>query len=210
MPNINRPRTSRNTNYVTQIDKIESRGLRELVVDDGTIVECEQIYYVSINGDWYPFAPLNNQTLEIGWARYDDNEFSVSSPFNFSEGISFEVPNNAGKVIDLYNLNAYNGTEFTLEEGCTYSLTIAFKAHLNTNNGHMTINLNCETDTDYSRIGDVIIFPKGNGVEHTFSRVFNFYVNTNVAIKGLKIIMEGSHSGSLYEVIYFIEKLSHA
>lgn len=207
MPNNNTPRTNQNTNYQTQIDKVES--LQGLVVEDGTIVDNEGTYYVSSGGDWYPFAPLTPNTLEIGWARYNDTQYTALSPKNFTTA-TFYVPNNAGTEIDNYNLNAYNGTEFTLEEGCTYSLTIAFKAHINTNNGHIELNMICPTDNDYLRLSDIIIFPKGNGVAHSYSRVFNFYVNTNAAASGLKMQMKASHAGSIYSVIYFIEKTCHA
>jgi hypothetical protein len=207
MPNINRPRTKRDSAYRTQLDKLDD--LRGSVVENGTIVECLGVYYASIEGDWMPFAPLNNESLEIGWARYDDTEFTIDNPKNFTTS-EFFLPNNAQVAIDNYRLNAYNGTEFTLEDGATYALTVAFKAHLNTNNGHLSINMFCNGETDYNRIGDVIVFPKGNGIEHTFSRVFNFYVSRQAAIDGLKIKMQASHAGSIYDVIYFIEKLSHA
>ena len=210
MPNINRPRTSRNTNYATQIDKVDD--LRGLVVEDGTIVECLQVYYVSINGDWFPFAPLNNETLEIGWARYDDTMFNAGTPFIFTDNNPFNLPNNAGVTIDDYNLSMYSATDqmFTLEAGCTYALTIAFKAYLNTNNGHIELSFNAPDDYDYSNIADVIIFPKGNGIEHIFSRSFNFYCNEGAQSGGINLIMNASHAGAIYDIKYFIEKLSHA
>lgn len=208
MPNINRSRTRINSQFKTQLDTIPSENLNDLVVEDGTIIEYENVYYVSINGDWEQFAPINNAALNTGWARYNDTQYNISNPYNFSTS-AFFVPNNGRIIIDNYNLNAYNGTEFTLEKNCTYALTIAFKAHINSNNGHLTINLSCNRDTDYSRIGDVIVFPKGNGIEHTFSRMFNFYANDNVVLDGLKIKMQSSHGGSIYDVMYFIEKLSH-
>lgn len=211
MPNQRVPivRRQENTNYRTQLDKVTTEQLQTIIVEDGTIVECEQVYYISVNGDWMPFAPLTPEVLGTGWARYDGTQYTSGSPYNFTT-TAFFLPNNAAIRIDNYNLNAYNGTEFVLEEGCTYSLTIAFRAHINTNNGHLSINFYCPLDTDYTRIGDVIVFPKGNGIEHTFSRVFNFYANANVVRGGLKVKMQSSHAGSIYDVIYFIEKLSNA
>lgn len=210
MPNINRQRTSRNTNYATQIDKVDD--LRGLVVEDGTIVECEQVYYVSIEGDWFPFAPLNNAALQIGWARYDDTQYNSQYPSVFSANTPFSLYNDAGFQVDQYNLLMYNANDqlFTLEIGSTYALTIAFKAYLNTNNGHIELKFNCQDDPDYSSIADIIIFPKGNGIEHTFSRSFNFYCTELATISGINILMEASHSGAIYDVKYFIEKLSHA
>lgn len=211
MPNQRTPivRRQANTNYRTQLDKVTADELQSIVVEDGTMVECEQTYYVSINGDWIPFAPMSPEVLNTGWARYDDTQYNIGSPYNFNTN-AFFLPNNGAINYDRYNLHAYNGEELILEEGCTYSLTIAFKAHIDSNNGHMTINLDCLTNTDYSRIGDVIVFPKGNGIEHTFSRVFNFYADAEAVRSGLKVKMQSNHAGSIYDVIYFIEKLSNA
>ena len=162
MPNQREPtpRTNSNTNYQTQCDKVTT--LEGLVVEDGTIVECNQVYYCSVNGHWEQFAPLTTEMLGGGWARYDDTNYNLANPYNFTT-TPFFIPNDGRVEIDSYDLNAYDGTKLTLEVGATYIVTVAFKAHLNTSNGHMAINLDCVGDADYSRIGDVLIFPKGNG-----------------------------------------------
>jgi hypothetical protein len=210
MPNINRPRTKRDSAYRTQLDKLDD--LRGSVVENGTIVECLGVYYASIEGDWFPFAPLNNESLQIGWARYDDTQYTSETPSIFSANTPFSLYNNAGVAIDQYNLFMYNSNDqlFMLEEGSTYALTVAFKAYLNTNNGHIELSFNAQDDADYSNIGDVIIFPKGNGEEHIFSRSFNFYCTEFASISGINLLMTASHSGAIYDVKYFIEKLSHA
>lgn len=211
MPNERTPisRTKRNSQFVVQAESLTRIQKINAVPEIGAIIECESIYYVGNGSQWMPFAPIDNTTLQTGWARYDDGQYNIGRPYNFTTS-AFFVPNDAAVKIDSFELNAYNGIEFTLDERATYSLTIAFKAHLNTNNGHLQVNLNCSTDEDYSRIGDVIVFPKGNGVEHTFSRVFNFYANSEAVRSGLKVKMIASHAGSIYDVIYYIEKLSHA
>lgn len=212
MPDQRNPpilRTRQNSQFTVQLESVDAAKKQESLPEMGAMIESDGLYFVGNGDEWIQFAPIDNRLLQIGWARYDDTQYIGENTYNFTTA-EFFLPNNRGVRIDNYNLNAYNGTQFTLEEGATYSLTIAFKAHLNTNNGHLQINLECPLDTDYSRIGDIIVFPKGNGIEHIYSRVFNFYANADIVRGGLKVKMRASHTGSIYDAIYYIQKLSNA
>jgi hypothetical protein len=176
----------------------------------GALIETTGSFYVGNGEEWIQFAPIDNNALQIGWARYDDTEYNVSNPYLMTANTEFTLPNNGGTTNDPYSLGMYTSPSFDLEAGSTYALTISFKASMNNNNAHADLNFYCPTDADYENIADVIVFPKGNGVEHVYSRSFNFYANTNAANDGLQIKFNASHAGIIYDVIYFIEKLSHA
>jgi hypothetical protein len=192
------------------MESLERKKRLESIPEVGALVETTGSFYVGNGEEWIQFAPINNETLQIGWARYDDTEYTSGNPYLMTANTEFTLPNNGGTTNDPYSLGMYTSPSFDLEAGSTYALTISFKASMNTNNAHADLNFYCSTEDDYENIADVIVFPKGNGVEHVFSRSFNFYADTNVANDGLQIKFNASHSGIIYDVIYFIEKLSHA
>ncbi|MFY7936382.1 MAG: hypothetical protein ACOVOQ_03315, partial [Flavobacterium sp.] len=53
---------------------------------------------------------------------------------------------------------------------------------------------------------DVITFPKGNNVEHTYAKTFQYYADADTVANGLNVKMQASHSGSIHDVIYFIQR----
>lgn len=205
-----RPRRRRNSQFSVQMESIDRDKKTNSLAEVGALIESDGNYYVGNGIEWIQYAPIDNNVLQVGWARYDDTEYNVGNPYLMTANTEFTLPNNAGRVNDPYDLGMYTSPSFNLEAGSTYALTIAFKASMNTNNAHADLNFYCSTEDDYENIADVIVFPKGNGVEHVFSRSFNFYADTNVANDGLQIKFNASHSGAIYDVIYFIEKLSHA
>ncbi len=205
-----RPRTRSNSQYSVQMESVDRDKKMDSLPEVGALIESDGNYYVGNGIEWIQFAPINNNALQVGWARYDDTEYNVSNPYLMTANTEFTLPNNGGTTNDPYSLGMYTSPSFDLEAGSTYALTISFKASMNNNNAHADLNFYCPTDADYENIADVIVFPKGNGVEHVYSRSFNFYANTNAANDGLQIKFNASHAGIIYDVIYFIEKLSHA
>lgn len=207
-----RSRRNRNSQYTVQVEQVTREDKALLLIENGALIQSDGAIYAGIDGEWVQVAPVNNASLQIGWARYDDGQYTKENPYTFTANQSFALPNNSAERVDNYALNAYNNLtqKLTLQAGSTYALTVAFKAYLTNNNGHADFALSVEDDPDYSNISDVIIFPKGNGIEHRFSRSFNFYCTELATISGINILMEASHAGAIYDVIYFIEKLSHA
>jgi hypothetical protein len=203
-----RSRTKENVQFGVQVENVSSEKIASTLAEDGALIESENKYYAGVQGQWRQFAPIDNSALDTGWARYDDGQYVGENTYNFTTA-PFTVQNDGAVKIDNYALSMYGVNEFTLQENATYCITIYFKGYLNTSNGHIEIYLNCPTDPDYSNIADVLIFPKGNGVEHKFCKTFHLYANENAASDGLVLKFNPSHSGSLYDVIYFIEKISN-
>lgn len=197
-------RNLRNSQYITQVQK--ENTLVGLVPEDGALVMINNTIFYGDGEDWIEFSADNGV---VKWVRYDDTEHSVGTPQTFTS-FPFYLDNNAGDVFNPYALDLYDGATntLTLTEGSSYILTVAFKAKISNANGYMEVYLECPTDPDYRQVADFIVFPKGNNVEHHYSKVMQFYANTNVAENGLKIVIDASHSGSVYECKYFIQKLN--
>lgn len=198
-------RNLRNSQYLTQVQKVNT--LEGLVPEEGALVMVNNYIFYGTGTDWEELG--QPATSFVQWVRYDDTEYTVGTPQSFTS-FPFNVKNDAGVTYNPYGLNLYDGNTnlLTLEEGSSYIMTIAFKAKISNANGYMEIYLECESDADYRQVADFIVFPKGNNVEHHYSKVMQFYANENAANDGLKIMIDASHSGSVYEVKYFIQKLN--
>ena len=142
----------------------------------------------------------------FGWGRYDDTQYDSESPYNFTTS-AFVVPNNAGNIVDNTEFDFYSSNKLRAEnENDVYVVTIAFKAKISNANGYVDLYLEGGNGTPYDRVRDTITFPKGNNVEHTFAKTFQFYADDDVVTNGLSVKMESSDSGSIYDVIYFIQR----
>jgi hypothetical protein len=143
------------------------------------------------------------------WARYDDTEYTSVSPYAFSIS-PFVIPNNSFNIIN-HSINSsveyYDGTKIKCEfENDVYVITVAFKAKMSTANGYMDLYLEGGNGTPYDRVRNTIVFPKGNNVEHAYSTTFQYYADDDVILNGLTLKGLASHSGEIYEVIYFIQR----
>lgn len=198
-------RNSRNSQYTTQVQKVNT--LVGLVPEDGALVMVNNTIFYGDGDSWVELSATENGVVK--WVRYDDTEHTVGTPQTFTS-FPFYLDNNAGVEYNPYALDLYDGNTntWTLEEGSSYILTVAFKAKIENANGYMEVYLECPTDSDYRQVSNMIIFPKGNDVEHHFSQMLQFYANSNVAEDGLKIVIDASHSGSVYECKYFIQKMN--
>jgi len=206
MPDV---RTIRNSQYLQQIQEVDDTQFASLLCEEGALIKLGSYIYVGIDGNWVQIAPVSIPPLNVGWERIDDGQYNISSPFNFSANIAYTVPNN-GAVLTKKGLSIYNVNHSTFVcDGIdnTFLLTVAFKAHLNTNNGHMQMYLEAAGTTPYTRISDIVTFPKGNGVEHIYSKSFQFYADEEACNEGIQVKFNASHSGSIYDVIYFIQKI---
>jgi hypothetical protein len=147
--------------------------------------------------------------MGLGWARYDGTQYTIASPYAFTT-TEFVVPNNKGNVIDNHihsDIDYYKNNKLYAEfEADVYVLTIAFKAKIGNANGYVDLFLEGGNGTPYDRIRETITFPKGNDVEHSFAKTFQYYADEDVVTNGLEVKIKASHSGSIYDVIYFIQR----
>lgn len=199
--------TSLNTSYKVQVDVLESES--GLNIEEGTIISIDNTLKAHLNNESVIVYPPQSDKMGLGWARYDDTQYTSGSPYTFGT-TAFTLPNNKGNVIDTHihsDIDYYSSNKIKAEfDGDVYIITIAFKASISNANGYIDLYLEGGNGTPYDRIRDTMTFPKGNNVEHTFAKTFQFYADDDVVTNGLSVKMLASHSGSIHDVIYFIQR----
>ena len=189
-----------NTAYKVNCDTLETESGK--TIENGTLHVYDNRLKVH----------LNNEIKEVGlaevnaWGRYDDTQYTSASSFAFTTA-EFTLPNNAGNVVSNTEFPFYNGTKLLSENtNDVYIITIAFKAKINNANGHFELYLQGGNGTPYDRVKDIVIFPKGNNIEHAYAKTFQFYADADVVTNGLSIKATASDNGEIYDVIYFIQR----
>ena len=196
-----------NTAYKVQVDVLDTEtGLN---IEQGTLLVNDNKLKAHLAGESVIVYPPQGNKMGLGWARYDDTQYTSVSPYSFTTA-SFVVPNNKGFVIDT-NINSeidyYASNKLKAEfENDVYIVTIAFKAKINNANGHIDLFLEGGNGTPYDRIKDTVTFPKGANAEHSYAKTFQYYADEDVVTNGLSVKITASHSGTIYDVIYFIQR----
>lgn len=199
----------KNTSFKVHVQEATQNEVDDVNIEQGAMLVTDEALFMGFNGQQVRVYPPQSGNMGLGWARYDDTQYTSVSPFAFTT-TAFTIPNNKGFVIDT-NINSaidyYAANKLRAEfENDVYIVTIAFKAQISNANGHVDIYFEGGNTTPYDRIRDVITFPKGNNVEHTYAKTFQYYADEDVVANGLTIKMKASHSGHIHDVIYFIQR----
>lgn len=159
---------------------------------------------------------INLRTAEkLGWARYDDTQYTTSSVFSVltTDG-DVTLPNNAGNTIETHlhsSISFYNSGSQKIQvenDGDVYMMTIVFRAKTSNANGtSMRLQMDSTGETPYERVGKDLFFGKGNDVWHDFHEVFQYYGDADFVANGnrLKIRAVGN-SVSIANIIVFIQR----
>ena len=202
--------TSKNTSFRVHVQESDLDQVNSVNVEQGAMLVTNQALYMGFNDEMVKVYPAQSSGLGLGWARYDDTQYTSASSYAFTTATEFIVPNNAGTVLNTYINSStayYNGSKlFAENENDVYIITIAFKAKISNANGYIDIYLQGGNGTPYERVRDIIVFPKGNDVEHTYTKQFQYYSDSDVVTNGLSVKMLPSDSGEIYDVIYFIQR----
>jgi hypothetical protein len=199
----------KNTAFRVHVQTANQSEVDDVNIEQGAMLVTDEALFMGFNNEQVRVYPPQSDKMGLGWARYDDTQYTSASPFNFTT-TAFTVPNNKGFVIDT-NINSeidyYASNKLRAEfENDVYIVTIAFKAQISNSNGYIELYLEGGNGTPYERLRDVVTFPKGNSIEHTFSKTFQYYADEDVVTNGLSIKMIANHSGQIYDVIYFIQR----
>jgi hypothetical protein len=199
----------KNTAFKVHVGNATQTEVDDVNIEQGAMLVTNESLFMGFNGEQVRVFPPQSDKMGLGWARYDDTQYTSASPYSFTTD-AFTIPNNKGFVIDT-NINSaidyYAGNKLKAEfENDVYIVTIAFKASISNANGHVDIYLEGGNGTPYDRVRDTITFPKGNAVEHTYAKTFQYYADEDVVTNGLSVKMLASHSGNIHDVIYFIQR----
>ncbi len=154
----------------------------------------------------------------LGWARYDDTQYTISSFLTVTDGTNVVIPNNAGSSVTTYmnsSVAFYNGTTKkvqTQNDGDVYTMIVTFKAKApNANQTHIDVSLSSIGATPYDRVSKSLNFAKGNNQWENFYESFSFYADADFVTNGnqWKIYAIGGdvHVASC---IYFIQRTFNA
>jgi len=202
--------TTKNTSFRVHVQESDLEEVNSVNVEQGAMLVTNEALFMGFNDEMVKVYPAQSSGLGLGWARYDDTQYTSASSYAFTTATEFTVPNNAGNVLNTYINSStayYNGTKlFAENENDVYIVTIAFKAKISNANGYIDIYLQGGNGTPYERVRDIIVFPKGNDVEHTYTKQFQYYSDSDVVTNGLSVKMLPSDNGEIYDVIYFIQR----
>ncbi len=149
-----------------------------------------------------------------GWNRYDDQQYTSLSKLVVADGVTVTLPNDGNKFSDIYGTESFyspdTSTILGINENDTYILTITFKASAsNTSNGHLDVTMS--GPAGYDRLSETITFAKGNNVEHNIHLMYQYYADSDFVTNGAEIeIRPGSTSVSIWDIIYFIQRVQVA
>jgi hypothetical protein len=201
-----------NTSYKVQVDVDTDTIRNQYNIEEGAFVTTESGVWTVFGGEWVKLYPHSGAGSGIGWARYDDSQYTSESKLSLSDGVEITLPNNANSVYRSYSgIDYYNGTTKKIladNLNDVYLFTCVFKAQAaNANNTYLHLNLESLNGTPYDRIKMDILFPKGNNVEHHEHHMFQYYADSSFVSNGssLKVTAIGG-TAEIWDVIYFIQK----
>ncbi len=151
----------------------------------------------------------------LGWARYDDTQYTTSSAFTASSaGGEYTLPNNAGNTIETHlhsTISFYDGNTQKIQvenNADVYMCTVTFKAKTpNANACHMRLQMDSTGTTPYERVGKDLFFGKGNDVWHEFHEVFQYYSDADFVTNGNRWKIEAVGANAyIADIIFFIQR----
>ncbi len=151
----------------------------------------------------------------LGWARYDDTQYTTASVFTVTVAAGEQpLPNNAGNTIETHlhsSISFYDSGSNKIQvenEGDVYMCTVVFDAKTSNANGtSMRIQLDNTTGTPYERVGKDLFFGKGNDVWHEFHEVFQYYADSDFILNGNRWNIQATgNTISIANVIFFIQR----
>ena len=159
---------------------------------------------------------INLRTAEkLGWARYDDTQYTTSSVFtlNVSDGEQ-TLPNNGGNTIETHlhsSVSFYNSGSQKVQvenDGDVYMMTIVFKARTgNATNTYIRLQMDSTGTTPYERVGRDLFFGRGQDTWHEFHEIFQYYGDTDFVTNGNRWHVQAfSHDVDIADVIFFIQR----
>ena len=163
---------------------------------------------LNVNGQPVVLGPL-------GWARYDDTQYTTSSVFTLTPASGEQIlPNNGGNTIETHlhsTVSFYNTGSQTIQvenSGDVYMCTVVFDAKTsNANAAYLRLQLDSNGSTPYERVGKDLFFGKGNDVWHEYHEVFQWYADDDFVENGnVWRVQSFGANVNIANIIYFIQR----
>lgn len=207
--------TTVNSAYKVHVQETTEANKDAVNIEQGAMQVTDEALYMGFNGANVIVYPQTG-TRNLGWARYDDGQYTSASKLSLADGVLTIMPNNAANVLRSdSSIVFYNSTTKKILGSAindVYMLTIAFKASApNANQTYLTLEMDNINGTEYSRLSEDLTFPRGNDVEHKFHSIFQYYVDADFVTNGAtwRIKATGG-SAQVWDIIYFIQRTQNA
>ena len=206
--------SKKNTSYRVHVESESEGNFPDINTEQGAMMVSDQALYMGFNDEKVIIYPPQAAAMGLGWARYDDTEWTSESKKSLAEDSTIVLPNNAGNVINehIHSPKAFYNAETqkiqAVNDSDVYVLTIVFKcSSANANQTYLELKLEAVNGTPYDRLSSDITFPKGNDAEHNYHGVFQYYADSDFVTNGSQIqITAVGGTAKVWDIIYFIQR----
>jgi hypothetical protein len=157
----------------------------------------------------------NSYLNSLGWVDYRDTLNTESNRQNLTAGSDQKITINAGTSLLSYAptdgeglWDSVNNKIQPINLGDAYNIRIDFKATISSNDGYFEFAL-IVGGTIGKAFGEMKVFPKGFNVIHNFSIDFPVYALDTFLTNGGEIVINPSHTMTLFDKRIIIIKVVH-
>lgn len=207
--------TTINSAYKVHVQETTEANKDAVNIEQGAMQVTDEALYMGFNGANVIVYPQTG-TRNLGWARYDDGQYTSEGKLSLADGVLVTLPNNAASVVRSdESIVFYNSTTNKVLGANTndvYMMTVSFKAQApNANQTYLTIEMDNVNGTEYSRLSQDFLFPRGNDAEHKFHAVFQYYVDADFVSNGANWRIEATGgTAQVWDIIFFIQRTQNA
>lgn len=204
---------SKNTAYRVHVEDVEQSVVDNVNIEDGAMLRTDDYLYMGHNDQNVIVYPQTGAT-NLGWARYDDTQYTSLSKLTLVQDTEVVLSNNGGNVVKSHSsINFYDSSTqkiLGINENDVYIFTVAFKASA-ANANQTFLEYNLEGSGQISRVAGTIAYPKGNDEEHVENIMMQYYTDATFVSDGVQLKVNSVGGNSLiWDVIYFIQRTQNA
>lgn len=203
----------KNTSFKVHVETVTQQEVDEVNIEQGSLLVTDTALFMGFNGEEVKVFPPQSNKMGLGWARYDDTQYTSISPLTLVTDVEVTMPNNAGnKIENILNssVSYYNSTTKKIQAenvNDVYVMTVAFKAiAVNASDCWVDMKLANAGATQYERIGQSLFLKKGNNIEVKFHEVFQYYSDLDFITNGAQWKLKSNKNIQIYDIIYFIQR----
>jgi hypothetical protein len=204
---------SKNTAYRVHVEDVSQSVVDNVNIEDGAMLRTDDYLYMGHNDQNVIVYPQTGAT-NLGWARYDDTQYTSLSKLTLVQDTEVVLSNNGGNVVRSHSsIDFYNSSTqkiLGINENDVYIFTVAFKASA-ANANQTFLEYNLEGSGQISRVAGTIAYPKGNDAEHVENIMMQYYTDATFVADGVQLKVNSVGGDSLiWDVIYFIQRTQNA
>ena len=201
-------RNRRNSQFDNVLEEFNSDSeYNSAVPEVGAIIYANGYPFYGDGQNWNQLAKISDipEGSKGAYAYVEEGYFISPSVTQNLTAIENQIFNDASTA--LGTLGDYNGAEskFYLRRDVMYIITISFASSMSSANAHAELFFGT-SGIPFRRYSDLLSYPKGKDVFHTYSRTFQIVGDSGTEENGLILYIKPSTSGKLYGASYSIQR----